>query len=65
MAIYTELGARPPGEESGRRLMVQATGPDQGGGDASKYRIDSPPEVKSILEQLMHNLMLALGAPPV
>ena len=66
MATNTELGARTSAEEPAGNLLIQASSPDQGAdSDATKKRIRSPQQDRSVLEQLLHNLMLTLGALPI
>jgi hypothetical protein len=66
MAAHTNLGARAPGEEIAGLLLVQASCPDRDAGDdATKERNRPLQKGTSVLEQFMHNLMLALGAWPI
>jgi len=65
MAAPIDLGARTLGEETPGNPLL-ASDPAQGpGGDAITERIRSPQNDSSVWEQLMHNLMLALGGPHV
>ena len=66
MAAHTDPGTRTPSEGIAGRPVVQVSCPEQrAGGDASEERIDSPQKGRSLWEQFLHNLMLALGALPV
>jgi len=66
MVAHTDLAARTPGEEMAGSLLVQANSLDQdAGGDAAKKRIHSRQKGKSVWDQFLHNLMLALGAWPI
>jgi len=61
MAAHTDRGARTPGKEIAGRLLVQAVSPDQGSSDATEERSRSPQKDRSVLQQFLHHLMLALG----
>jgi len=68
MAAQIDVGARASCEEHAGSLMVQASSPDHtagGDGDSTTDFLRSPQKDSSVLEQLMKNLMLALGAPHV
>jgi hypothetical protein len=65
MIAHSALGTRPPSEQIAVSLLVQASSPDLGGGDAAKECISSLQKDRSVLEQFIHNLMLALGALPI
>jgi len=66
MATHTDLAARPLAEETAGSLLVQINSPDpEAGGDPAKERTSSPQKERPVLQQFLHNLMVALGAPPV
>lgn len=63
MSIHTDLGSAMLGDEPGRTLVPASRLDQETHGDAAKENSRPPQKDRSVLEQLLHNLMLTLGVP--
>jgi hypothetical protein len=63
MSIHTDVGSPMLGDEPGRSLVPANHLGQEARGDSVKEHTRPPQKDRSVLEQLLHNLMLTLGAP--
>jgi hypothetical protein len=63
VSIHTDLGSPTLGDELGRTLVPASRLGQEARDDAAQEHSRPPQKDRSVLEQLLHNLMLTLGVP--